>query len=69
MGKYRYLLHRVQQKEGWENPVRGLNELDQETEQTGMVAGFKNQIKPEVYTPVMEGLPLLEYRVRGVRGM
>jgi hypothetical protein len=33
-----------------------------------MVAGFKNQIKPEVYAPVMEGLPLLEYRVRGVRG-
>ena len=34
-----------------------------------MVAGFKNQIKLEVYAPVMEGLPLLEYRVRGVRGM
>ena len=42
MEKYRYLLHRVQQKEGGENPVRGLNELDQETEQTRMVAGFKN---------------------------
>jgi len=67
VGKYRYLLHRVQQKEGWENPVRGLNELDQETEQTRMVAGFKNQIKPEAYAPVMEGLPLLEYRIRGVR--
>lgn len=34
-----------------------------------MVAGSKNYIRPEAYAPVMEGLRLLEYRARGIRGM